>query len=230
MIIGASSSGLDAGKQQISNTVNTNVSKRKQSVTSANEEMNDKRPRLNVFDVEYRNLVYQNYIRLFQQHQQQLQQQHLQQPTLMNQTRLREQLTSQMLAYFEANQSAAAKQNIVMYNNSAVRETNNPSPAETVSYNGCSEVDVVNVGPAEATKSGFNNELNQLISNQSIQNWCAKCNTYFRLTSDLVHHMRTYHRKNSRSESVWLKGSTTVDSTVNFVKSQGIYIIYIFVF
>ncbi len=29
----------------------------------------------------------------------------------------------------------------------------------------------------------------------SLQNWCAKCNTYFRLTSDLVYHMRTFHKK-----------------------------------
>lgn len=28
-----------------------------------------------------------------------------------------------------------------------------------------------------------------------LQNWCVKCNTHFRLTSDLVYHMRTFHRK-----------------------------------
>lgn len=28
-----------------------------------------------------------------------------------------------------------------------------------------------------------------------LQNWCAKCNTHFRLTSDLVYHMRTFHKK-----------------------------------
>jgi hypothetical protein len=30
---------------------------------------------------------------------------------------------------------------------------------------------------------------------QDLQNCCAKCNTRFRLTSDLVYHMRTFHRR-----------------------------------
>ena len=29
----------------------------------------------------------------------------------------------------------------------------------------------------------------------STQNWCAKCNLFFRLTSDLVFHMRSHHKK-----------------------------------
>ncbi|CAG09627.1 unnamed protein product, partial [Tetraodon nigroviridis] len=27
------------------------------------------------------------------------------------------------------------------------------------------------------------------------QNWCAKCNASFRMTSDLVYHMRSHHKK-----------------------------------
>ncbi|OQR71534.1 hypothetical protein BIW11_10930, partial [Tropilaelaps mercedesae] len=27
------------------------------------------------------------------------------------------------------------------------------------------------------------------------QNWCAKCNTTFRMTSDLVYHMRSHHKR-----------------------------------
>ena len=30
---------------------------------------------------------------------------------------------------------------------------------------------------------------------QLAQNWCAKCNTSFRMTSDLVYHMRTQHKR-----------------------------------
>jgi len=30
---------------------------------------------------------------------------------------------------------------------------------------------------------------------QLAQNWCAKCNTSFRMTSDLVYHMRTHHKR-----------------------------------
>ncbi|ESO96615.1 hypothetical protein LOTGIDRAFT_69958, partial [Lottia gigantea] len=27
------------------------------------------------------------------------------------------------------------------------------------------------------------------------QNWCAKCNASFRMTSDLVYHMRSHHKR-----------------------------------
>lgn len=43
--------------------------------------------------------------------------------------------------------------------------------------------------------------LTQLLSTQSIQNWCAKCNSHFRLTSDLVYHMRTFHRKDEQERT-----------------------------
>ena len=33
-------------------------------------------------------------------------------------------------------------------------------------------------------------------SSSSMQNWCAKCNTSFRMTGDLIYHMRTHHRGN----------------------------------
>ncbi|XP_013421582.1 PR domain zinc finger protein 8 [Lingula anatina] len=32
------------------------------------------------------------------------------------------------------------------------------------------------------------------------QNWCAKCNATFRMTSDLVYHMRTHHKKETDQE------------------------------
>ncbi|KAG9341089.1 hypothetical protein JZ751_019843 [Albula glossodonta] len=35
----------------------------------------------------------------------------------------------------------------------------------------------------------------------SVQNWCAKCNLSFRMTSDLVFHMRSHHKKEFASES-----------------------------
>lgn len=31
-------------------------------------------------------------------------------------------------------------------------------------------------------------------------NWCAKCNSSFRMTSDLVHHMRTHHKRHRTNE------------------------------
>lgn len=33
------------------------------------------------------------------------------------------------------------------------------------------------------------------LATYSMFNWCAKCNASFRMTSDLVHHMRTHHKK-----------------------------------
>jgi hypothetical protein len=44
-------------------------------------------------------------------------------------------------------------------------------------------------------KQSANQTESKITDFQSIQNWCAKCNTHFRLTSDLVYHMRTFHRK-----------------------------------
>lgn len=35
----------------------------------------------------------------------------------------------------------------------------------------------------------------------SVQNWCAKCNLSFRMTSDLVFHMRSHHKKEFAPES-----------------------------
>ncbi|XP_028278470.1 zinc finger protein 488 isoform X2 [Parambassis ranga] len=35
----------------------------------------------------------------------------------------------------------------------------------------------------------------------SVQNWCAKCNLSFRMTSDLVFHMRSHHKKEFVAES-----------------------------
>ncbi|KAK3602464.1 hypothetical protein CHS0354_005933 [Potamilus streckersoni] len=34
-----------------------------------------------------------------------------------------------------------------------------------------------------------------LIASHSSQNWCAKCNASFRMTSDLVYHMRSHHKR-----------------------------------
>lgn len=33
------------------------------------------------------------------------------------------------------------------------------------------------------------------------QNWCAKCNLSFRMTSDLVFHMRSHHKKEFAAEA-----------------------------
>ncbi len=58
------------------------------------------------------------------------------------------------------------------------------------------------------------NQLNQIINTQTLQNWCAKCNTHFRLTTDLVFHMRTYHRTN-RKEDILTNISPTTTTTTN---------------
>ena len=39
------------------------------------------------------------------------------------------------------------------------------------------------------------------------ENWCARCKTSFRMTSDLVYHMRTYHRRDTATTS----GTNAVD-------------------
>nr|XP_046257360.1 PR domain zinc finger protein 8 isoform X1 [Scatophagus argus] len=39
----------------------------------------------------------------------------------------------------------------------------------------------------------------------SVQNWCAKCNLSFRMTSDLVFHMRSHHKKEFAAESQELR-------------------------
>ena len=57
--------------------------------------------------------------------------------------------------------------------------------------------------PNTANSIKKKNELRQLGFSgiHSAQNWCAKCNTHFRLTSDLVYHMRTFHKKEEKSSN-----------------------------
>lgn len=40
------------------------------------------------------------------------------------------------------------------------------------------------------------------LATYSMFNWCAKCNASFRMTSDLVHHMRTHHKKRKYNEDM----------------------------
>jgi len=202
-----------------------------------------KRPRV-ISETDYRTAIYQNYLRLYQQHQliQQQQQQHQQQqqPAIINQARLREQLTSQLLAYFEA----ANQQQKKLQQQSSVEVVcrNEISPKSNES---CSNE---RIGPRRSVVTGESglssppgpglvkpsptSELNMLMSSQVIQNWCAKCNTYFRLTSDLVHHMRTFHRKDKDTTTTATTRMTpneyrtptsfvTSDSCQRLVKSTG---------
>lgn len=55
---------------------------------------------------------------------------------------------------------------------------------------------------AKSIKSANAFEINQMINTQTLQNWCAKCNTHFRLTTDLVFHMRSFHRNNKKDDSL----------------------------
>lgn len=45
-------------------------------------------------------------------------------------------------------------------------------------------------------------ERNNLVLYQTQQNWCAKCNLNFRLTNDLVNHMRIHHKTNDEYKTV----------------------------
>ena len=45
-----------------------------------------------------------------------------------------------------------------------------------------------------------------------LQNWCAKCNATFRMTSDLVYHMRSHHQ--SRKDEVKVKREEKLKCTV----------------
>jgi len=53
--------------------------------------------------------------------------------------------------------------------------------------------------PATVSKSGGGGGCATLSASlpslHLVQNWCAKCNTSFRMTSDLVYHMRTQHKR-----------------------------------
>jgi hypothetical protein len=67
------------------------------------------------------------------------------------------------------------------------------------------------------------NQLNQIINTQTLQNWCAKCNTHFRLTTDLVFHMRTYHRTNRKEDILTnISPTTTNTTTTNLSLSDSI--------
>ena len=60
-------------------------------------------------------------------------------------------------------------------------------------------------------------DFNALLSSPasvSLQNWCAKCNTHFRLTSDLVYHMRTFHKKDEVVSSSSSSSSSSRSSKI----------------
>lgn len=48
---------------------------------------------------------------------------------------------------------------------------------------------------SKSTNGGSTTLSASFPSLQLAQNWCAKCNTSFRMTSDLVYHMRTHHKR-----------------------------------
>lgn len=69
-----------------------------------------------------------------------------------------------------------------------------------------------------SANSSANQTESKITDFQSIQNWCAKCNTHFRLTSDLVYHMRTFHRK----EDPTFTNSKLSKLPMDFSKKQSI--------
>jgi hypothetical protein len=169
---------------------NANASKRKQHylVEPSQIVATKKKPKIEITQTPqiepHHQTAYQNYLKLFQQSQQ----------NAINQVNLKEQLTNQLLAYFEANSSSITPQTVSLCN--GFKEN-------TLSSN---EPIIVSKQPSLA-------ELNQMISSQVIQNWCAKCNTYFRLTSDLVYHMRTYHRKDTPNDQNHLSSKSCSSSS-----------------
>ena len=68
--------------------------------------------------------------------------------------------------------------------------------------------------PNATQASILKQNVNEIINSQSVQNWCAICNTHFRLTSDLVYHMRTYHKKDEQVSSRLSKLSFEISKVV----------------
>jgi hypothetical protein len=60
---------------------------------------------------------------------------------------------------------------------------------------------------------GFNGSIH------SAQNWCAKCNSHFRLTSDLVYHMRTFHKKEENNSDTKLILNLN-ENALNLIRSN----------
>ena len=238
-LIKSISSLIDHKKQQQQQQQHHQTTNKRKLQSQQIEEIESKKSKT---EVDFRNaLVYQNYIRLFQH------QQNLQQPQAMisQQQRLREQLTNQLLAYFEANANqmavstpaispptqqqqansmslfyeptlAASAAAAMAMASGSTATTTSPIPSASVSPVNLSSPQQHHITAAPQLRGASLAELNQLISSQAIQNWCAKCNTYFRLTSDLVHHMRTYHRRdNSRGSSTSDSTLKTIDPTAN---------------
>jgi hypothetical protein len=71
--------------------------------------------------------------------------------------------------------------------------------------------------PVSVVKPPSLPDFNALLSSPaavSLQNWCAKCNTHFRLTSDLVYHMRTFHKKDEVVSSSSTPSSSSRSSKI----------------
>lgn len=105
------------------------------------------------------------------------------------------QFTNQLLTYFDRKNN-----------------TTDGSQSQTIRL---SQPEDIEPSQPEIKTDATTTELNQVLtSQQALQNWCAKCNTYFRLTSDLVYHMRTFHRKENQI-------TESSSSSAQFIKSQG---------
>ena len=72
------------------------------------------------------------------------------------------------------------------------------------------------------TSNNYNaNEINQMINTQTLQNWCAKCNTHFRLTQDLVFHMRSFHRTHRKDGTIQpFVSQTAKDQSADLIDLQ----------
>lgn len=103
-------------------------------------------------------------------------------------------LASQLMSYIQS--AGGAEQTRSDFNTPSVSSM---SPAESCSVE-CSG-DNLPTQNHDKTIVGKSVDVNQVINSQTMQNWCAKCNTYFRLTSDLVYHMRTFHRKEEKTNA-----------------------------
>lgn len=89
--------------------------------------------------------------------------------------------------YADRSQIIASSSNYFMNNN-------NKESAKSYQKTKCNSM------KTKSEKMKTNESITPVALNfQVLQNCCAKCNTQFRLTSDLVYHMRTFHRRDDSS-------------------------------
>ena len=178
-------------KRKMNDLENQNKIQKTDIFDSINDKQKHHKQQSNHFFTYLQNLVYSNFMRRNQ--------------TMNLEDFTKQQMTNQFMSNFYLKQvnnnleTYANKINYFQRNLYKINETKPQTSKTAEKMEIFDDLETNFIQDKNAKKDSTN--LNQILNSQPIQNWCAKCNSHFRLTSDLVYHMRTFHRKDEQEKS-----------------------------